>query len=410
MHRKNGLFILILVTAWLTSCYVSFAEPYEETTAAWNVSFIAPVMANPPTPTATPTPLPSPTPTLIQLTATVWQDPPQVPVLMYHRFNPQAGAFSSNFSVNLSDFDRHLSALYEAGFSLISLNDWVQGTIHLPEGKRPLIITIDDLFYADQLSLDKPGHPAFYSGVGRLWQFSQDHPDFNFHAALFYNFGDKSYANGYANGAFSVQDGWRQARAEAIAWGVENGAIPMNHFYDHPFLNKLSPAEIQWELEENEKALREALALVQKEHLAKGLPNILALPYVVWPATPTGEQVLFDYVSPEGAPVAAIVEGDFAYAAKLFPSPFSPDFDQWHVPRINATWDAIDVILGMRDEIPTAARCDLGLFSSNPSTQIEQILNAILDLTADNVCPIGIYIVGELAFQVDANGIIQLSP
>jgi hypothetical protein len=329
---------------------------------------------------------------------------------MYHRFDPQTGASSSKYKTALTDFDVHLQILYDAGFSLVALEDWLVGDIHLPEGRRPLIITIDDLFYADQISLDENSQPATYSGVGRLWQFSSTHPDFGFHVSLFYNFGDKGYANQYANGFFTLQDGWRQARAEALAWAIENGATPLNHFYEHPRLDLLSPEEILWQLDENEKALREALALVEKEYLAADLPNILALPYVVWPKTDAGKQVLYDYVTPTGAPVSAIMQGNDPAGARLFESPFSSSFDPWHVPRVNAGWEAVEVILEIASETPTAHHCDLGEFPGSPHLNPANISKAIFEVTRSGECPFGVYIVDQLAFDAQPNGIIQLSP
>ena len=360
--------------------------------------------------TLTPTPTPAPTPEPVKLTATVWQAMPRVPILMYHRFDVQPGATSYAYTTSLSDFEGHLSSLYEAGYSLVSLQDWLDGKIDLPPGRRPLIITIDDLFYGDQLSLDENGEPAIYSGVGTLWHFYQNHPDFQFHLSLFYNFGDKQYANTYQNGVFLVTDGWRQARAEAIAWGIEHDAVPANHFYRHPFLNQLSPTQIEWELSENDKALREALALVGKEALAEGLPNILALPYVVWPATEAGKQVLYDYRSPEGVPVAAILEADEATNAKLLPAPFSTDFDRWHVPRINARWGAIDLIRSLKDEISAPEICKLGKFDPSHTERPKRIMEAIQARITNGRCPMGLYMVNDFIFQADSNGVTQISP
>ena len=355
-------------------------------------------------------PVPTPTPKLETLTATVWQEIPQVPILMYHRFYPQPGAPSSKYRIPLSEFEAHLNSLYNAGFSLISLEDWLSGRIHIPEGRRPLIITMDDLYYADQISLDANGQPAPYSAVGVLWQFYQQHPDFNFHLALFYNLGDKQYANVYQNGVYTVQEGWRQDRAEAIAWGIKNGAIPMNHFYDHPFLDRLTPDEILWQLQENDQSLRDELLLIGQEDLSKNLPNILALPYVVWPKTDAGKQVLFDYISPDGAPVAAILEANDASLARLFPAPFSPTYDRWHVHRINATWQAIEVIMQKAGEIPVSARCELGDFPEGTSVNAEATAKAISAITVSDHCPYGFYIVGQFSFFVQENGIIQFSP
>lgn len=128
--------------------------------------------------------VPTSTSVQIQVIATVFQEIPEVPILMYHRFNPSANGRSEQYKVTLSDLDDHLNNLYTAGYSLVPLEDWLRGEITLPEGRKPLIITIDDLFYADQISMDAEGSPASYSGIGRIWQFYQEHPDFNFHLAL----------------------------------------------------------------------------------------------------------------------------------------------------------------------------------------------------------------------------------
>lgn len=408
MRRLFPLLSIFVVLA-LVGCYYPSSPSAPKTSLPW----VEPPVNNPaeiqPTYTAI-----TPTPTVlsdpVQLTATVWEDLPQVPILMYHRFDPRPGSYSSRYTTSLTDFDNHLRALYDAGFSLVSLSDWLRGDIRLQDGRRPLIISIDDLYYADQISLDEDGNPTPYSAVGRLWDFSQAHPDFNFEVALFYNLGDKGYANYFANGVFSIAEGWREARAQAIAWGIENGAMPLNHFYEHPFLNQLSPQQIQWQMEENDSGLREALAMIGREDLNKRLPNILALPYVVWPATEAGKQVLYNYINPEGAPVAAIVEGDYAGGAKFFQAPFSQEFSRWHVPRISASSNAVAIITDRVDEIPAAAICELGEFRGNPTILPEVISAAILEQINSRSCSYGFYVVNQLAFYVQEDVIIQYSP
>ena len=346
----------------------------------------------------------------IQVTATVFEEIPEVPILMYHRFNPSTNGRSEQYKVTLSDLDDHLSDLYAAGYSLVPLEDWLRGEIILPEGRKPLIITIDDLFYADQISLDADGSPASYSGIGRIWQFYQEHPDFNFHLALFYNFGDKGYPNRYNNGSFYFAEGWEKDRAEAIAWGIQNGAIPLNHFYNHPNLKRLTPDEILWHLEENDAALREALSLVGQGSLAENLPNILALPYVIWPETDAGKQVLFNYRSPEGAPVSAILEANDGALVRPLPAPFASSFDPYHVKRLNAVQEAVDAIVTAAQEIPAARSCDLGELPAEALTIPTQVKLAILKQIRQGNCTSGYYTVGQLAFFADENNVIQLSP
>ena len=345
----------------------------------------------------------------VHLKASYWREIPQVPVLMYHRFNPQPGGSSYAYTTSLADFEGHLNALYDAGFSLVSLSDWLKGDINLPKGKRPLILTIDDLYYGDQISLDADGNPASYSGIGLLWNFYQSHPDFNFQAALFFNLGDKLYANDYTNGSFSVQDGWREDRARVIAWGIEHGAMPYNHFYHHPFLNTLTPSEIAYELAENDHVLREDLALLDRGYLADSLSNIIALPYVVWPASNAGTQVLYDYVNPEGAPMMAIMEGDYADNSLFLTSPFSGDFDPFHVPRISVSWEAINKIIARIDELPKTKKCDLGDFPGATILTADVISNAILMQYQAGQCSDGYYSVAGWAFIVKSGEISQIS-
>lgn len=411
MRLIKSILIVIIISIGLTACLGTPAVE-ENIDAAQkpdlNALKIAPTRADPsPTPTHLP---PTPTPEPVRLTATVWDEMPQVPILMYHRFNPGVGASSTRYKISLTDFSEHLSSLYEAGFSLVSLDDWLRGEIHIPEGRKPLIVTIDDLFYADQISLDENGQPADYSGVGQLWDFSQDHPDFGFHVALFYNLGDKPYANLYNNGSFTVQDGWRLDRAEAIVWGIENDALPFNHFFEHPFLEYLEPEEIQFQLQENDAALRDALAMVNKKHLAADLPNILALPYVSWPKSEEGKQVLYNYTTPEGAPTAAIMGANESPLARVAHLPFSPDFDPWRVPRIEASQVGMDFVMGIASELPAAAQCDLGEFPGAPFPDPGLISERINRLVQSGTCPAGYYFIDQLSFFIQDDQIIQLSP
>jgi hypothetical protein len=428
MHKKKYFLVIFLTLVWLTACYGAFPAPYLQPQVSDDereIIYITPQIlaetSNAPLNTATADseqkPQITPTevisievPEPIQFKATLWKELPQVPILMYHRFFPQPGSVSYAYTTSLTDFEGHLNALYDAGYSLISLADWLRGEINLPKGRRPLIITIDDLFYGDQISLNDNGEPAQYSGIGVLWQFYQDHPDFNFHAALFFNLGDKLYANEYANGVFTVGDGWREDRAEAIAWCIKNGATPYNHFYHHPFLNTLSPSEILFELEENDRVLREDLKLIDKKHLAKSLPNIVALPYVVWPATEAGTQVIFDYHTPEGAPLAGIMEGDYAGGSLFFASPFADDFDPFHVPRISVSWTAINNIVARAHEVPKAQKCDLGMFANGSNTTPGEIAAAILEKVETGVCSEGYYSVNGWAFTALNGEVIQISP
>ncbi|MDO4479106.1 MAG: polysaccharide deacetylase [Lachnospiraceae bacterium] len=118
----------------------------------------------------------------------------------------------------VDEFDHVLQYMYDAGFVLISLDDMVtvnaDGTfskntnLMLPPGKKPFIMSEDDLSYyhsygengvqgyADRLVLDENGevkcrfvdkdgveHIGDYDMVPRLETFIKNHPDFAYHNA-----------------------------------------------------------------------------------------------------------------------------------------------------------------------------------------------------------------------------------
>jgi len=151
-----------------------------------------PTITPTPLPTATPLPpTPTPTPTEVPffVDATVMALDQQVPILIYHRFIPDDVVKDAITYVNLSTFRKDLETYYASGYSLVSLRSWMDGTYVTPVGRKPMIITMDDFWYADQIYIEENGTPSEYSGIGVLWQFAREHPDFGFSAAGFPTWG-----------------------------------------------------------------------------------------------------------------------------------------------------------------------------------------------------------------------------
>jgi hypothetical protein len=144
-----------------------------------------------PQPSSTPIPTLTHTPQTTILEVTVWTKDPLIPILNYHRFLPDHYDQSTGMKMRLSDFKSHLQKLYDAGYSLILLDDLLSGNLNVPAGHRPLVLCIDDAYFADQLYLDDQGELSPLSGVGVLSAFSRERPEFGFAVAMFANFGDK---------------------------------------------------------------------------------------------------------------------------------------------------------------------------------------------------------------------------
>ena len=365
-----------------------------------------------PSPTALPSPTASPTPVPFYLSATVYPGDPQVAVLLYHRFSPDSAPYSTAVKTRLGDFRAHLQRLFEAGYSLIPLADWLNGKMVLPAGRRPLILTMDDLFYADQIYLEEDGTPSTDSGIGVLWAFSQTHPDFGFSVALFATLGDKYYANARQNGHFVLGKNWEDSLAKVIVWCIEHNAMPYNHTYNHPRLDLTPGDKLLWELKKNDDTLLSYLDRAGRPDLATRLDNLLALPFSIWPASDAGKKLIEGYVSPRGKPLQAIFEADYHYRPKYMPAPYQTTFDRFHLPRMEGLNGAITLLETKKDLFPTVSACQVGPLDQTRQGDPGYLASQVTGMVGQGKCPQGVYVLGGYLFRAGANETqkIKISP
>lgn len=366
--------------------------------------------AIPPTPTATPTPTEVP----YYAEATVWSGDLQVPILIYHRFISDSVQDAPTTKIRYSDFKQQLQDLYDNGFSLVSLTDWLNGTFVVPADRKPLILTIDDLWFADQIYLDDDGTPSPYSGVGILWRFSQEHPDFGFSVSVFANMGDKYFSDTFIPGderfIRNSDDNspiWQDKLSNTIVWAIENGVDPYNHTYTHVQLDKTAPQDIQYQLLQNDQSMRFFLQRVNRDDLIPRLGNIIALPFGTWPSTTSGINVLKNYKNPEGKPVAAILEAYNLDAAQLTPSVFSTSFDRFAIQRITASDYMIQFIIDHKADVPSAGTCQVGPLAKEQAADTDALRSAIATQISSGTCPEGIYNISGIVF-VARNGTVEV--
>ena len=72
------------------------------------------------------------------LTALTWNVEPRVPVILYHRFLPDTYPESTPTKTRLSDFRQHLQMLYDSGYSLVPLEQWLAGDLTLARRTPPI--------------------------------------------------------------------------------------------------------------------------------------------------------------------------------------------------------------------------------------------------------------------------------
>jgi hypothetical protein len=340
--------------------------------------------------------------------AIVWASDPVIPILNYHRFTPNLRDATSGMVRYLGDLKADLQAFYDSGYSLISLDDLLSGIIRVPEGRRPLILTIDDAYFANQFSLNDQGEISECSAVGTIYQFSQEHPDFGFEIAMFANFGDKHYGNLFSGTWWYEAEGWEQALAQTIAWGIEHHVYPYNHTFRHPHLDQVADEVIQPQLANNDAELREYLALAGHPEYAAMLSNYVALPYGSSPATAKGIEQLNSYLDPEGDPVRAVFEAGYEYAPAFALASFSDGFDPMHLPRMAGIPSVVKLITKTASNFPTAESCTLILTSG--SADFDSILAAIQQNITNGICHEGIYILEEGVFIVRDGNALPFEP
>jgi len=357
-----------------------------------------------PTLTASPSPTPTEDPRTASLSAVIYAADPYAPVLIYHQFSdPLLAQGYDQRKPRPSDFRAHLEALYESGYSLVPLADWLAGNMAVPDGRRPLIMTMDDLFFNNQITLTDEGVPDEDTGIGVLWQFTQEHPDFGFSIALFPNFGDKLYAGGLED------PDWEQKLADAVIWCLEHGALVYNHFWQHPRLDQTSPSGVVYQAERNDLYLRDLLTEAGREDLIPLLGNILALPYGVWP-TPAGRELMLAYRTPEDIPVQAVLEADLFNGENILPPVYSPEFNPLNVPRIDVRQPAIDYLVENADQFPAGGACDLGMHIPEDLEHNDYLIEQVRSAVESGACPEGIYYLHGHTFRAQDGQVILLWP
>jgi len=341
------------------------------------------------------------------LTATVWETDPLVPILTYHRFkNDDPNDVSDSVKMKYSDFRAQLQALYDAGYSLVSLEPWLKGDLSAPPGRKPLVIAMDDLYFADQLFLNEDGTPSNRSGLGILWEFSQEHPDFGYTAALFYNLGDKLYGNIQTPTWFIQGDGWEAALAQVIVWGIEHNLMPYNHFYTHPLLSKLDGPTMLYQYQQNEIRMKQLLTMAGRPELFDQLGNMIALTYGEWPGTKYMNEFLVGMPSLTRKPLLTVFEIDYAMRPKYMVAPYAEGFNRYHIPRIVANADALKLLVDNKDQFPVAGQCTLGRVEKSQSNDTETITRMILAAYQAGNCPAGVYALNGRLFRL-VNGTVN---
>lgn len=256
---------------------------------------------------------PPPAPTLAEIQSRYHPNElGKVLILEYH----EVGGSEARWRRSSENFRKDLETLYEKGYRLVNLRDYLAGKIDLPAGLSPVVLTFDDSDPGQFRYIIKDGQPVIDpdSAVGMIMAFHEQHPDFGvagtFYVLWPYPFGQKDYAR------------------QKISFLINNGFEIGNHTVHHTSLSDLSPDEVRSELAMPNKYVSEIVPGYATDSLA--------LPNGVSPKDPE----LLKAGSSDG--IAYQMKAVLLVGAAPAPSPFSKDFNPYRLPRVQAIQSELD--------------------------------------------------------------------
>lgn len=225
----------------------------------------------------------------------------EIPVIMYHQIREDGGG---EYDLTPAEFRAELRLLYRQGYRPVRAVDLVRGTLDVPAGTSPVVLTFDDST-KEQFSYGPDGKIAQKTALGIMLDFARRNPRFKPAGTFYVN---REPFAGVAEGD------------EMLRFLVEHGFELGNHTDDHVPFNRKDAAGVQSALVRGKRLIVNAVPGAQV--------RTMALPLGV----PPEPERLAARGSWNGDSYRH--EGVFLVGAEPAPSPFSRTFDPLRIPRI----------------------------------------------------------------------------
>lgn len=233
----------------------------------------------------------------------------QVMILMYHGISDK----EAEWARTADNFRRDLEVLYDKGYRLVSLRDYIENNMKVEAGYTPFVLTFDDGAKNNFNIIDENGEKKVdpSCAVGILEDFKKEHPDFG------------------SGGSFFVYypTPFRQKELikEKYEFLIKNGYDIGNHSYTHENLGKITAEEVQKTLARNIRSTQEYLPGYDVYALA--LPNGIG---------PKGDD--YEYaVRGEYEDIKYDHRAVLKVGSNPAPSPVSMKFDPLRLPRVRGS-------------------------------------------------------------------------
>ena len=251
----------------------------------------------------------------------------RVMILEYHKVDQP----EERWTRTPANFRGDLERLWERGYRLVALNDFLDGRIAIPRGTTPVVLTFDDSSPGQFKMIEKNGEwvPDPDCAVGILEAFERQHPEFG-RAATFYVLPGADPPNRLFN--------QKELAGRKLQYLAGHGYEIGNHTLWHANLAKYP-----------ERVVRQQLATAQ-EWIQRHVPGYrirtLALPMGAYP-----KDIRWAIEGAEGQ-VAYRHDAILKVAGGAAPSPHARAFDPFHLPRIQALESELAHWLGYFERNP----------------------------------------------------------
>ena len=188
----------------------------------------------------------------------------KVMIVMFHRFIEKYESGDMEYVTTFDEFRNLLQTLYDKGYRLISMKDFLNDNIDVPAGCVPMVFTFDDGTPGQFSLVEEDGKLVVNkkSAVGVMMEFYEQHPDFGLEGTFYVNLGGGTFEGGAGT------------LAEKLKYLIDLGFEIGNHTYNHVnLLNVKTAQEVQMELGANQKRMEELVPGYKMETMALPLGN-----------------------------------------------------------------------------------------------------------------------------------------
>lgn len=246
----------------------------------------------------------------------------RIPILEYHLIADK----DTRWGRSADNFRRDLKLLYDRGYRPITVSELIDKRFDIPAGTSPVVFTFDDASPGQFSYIEKDGQLEIdpNSGVGIWLAFSKDHPDWGKRATFCLLPGASAgHAFFGEKGIAGQKSAWRMKKVRFLA---EQGFELCDHTLWHANLAKYSDAVVQEQIARGVMAIDSAVPGYKV--------RTFALPLGIWPKNRELAKSGSWRDPKSGREVPYSFDAILEVSGPSAPSPYSPQFKPYSLPRI----------------------------------------------------------------------------